>query len=55
MLAIAYRNLIEGSTGLVDGLNRSQRDVFAQSGRRSRLISRRCRTSSSCVGRPQYQ
>jgi 4'-phosphopantetheinyl transferase len=36
MLAIAYRNLIEGPTGLVDGLNRSQRDAFAQSGRRSR-------------------
>jgi len=46
MLAIAYRNLIEGPTGLVDGLNRSQRDAFAQSGRRSRRQVQRAAAES---------
>jgi phosphopantetheinyl transferase len=36
MLAIAYRNLTEGPTGSLDGLNRSQRDAFAHSERRPR-------------------
>ena len=35
MLAIAYRNLIEGPTGFVDGPNRSRRDVLAHAERRS--------------------
>jgi len=46
MLAIAYRNLIERPTGLVDGLNRSQRDAFAQSGRRSRRQVQRAAAES---------
>jgi 4'-phosphopantetheinyl transferase len=49
MLAIAYRNLIERPTGLVDGLNRSQRDTFAQSGRRSRRQVQ-CAAAESLLG-----
>jgi len=45
MLAIAYRNLIEGPTGSLDGLNRSQRDA-AHSQRRSRRQVQRAATES---------
>jgi 4'-phosphopantetheinyl transferase len=46
MLAIAYRNLIEGPTGSLDGLNRSQRDAFAHSERRSRRQVQRAAAES---------
>ena len=46
MLAIAYRSLTEGPTGLLDGLNRSQRDAFAHSQHRSRRQVQRAATES---------
>jgi phosphopantetheinyl transferase len=46
MLAIAYRNLIENPTGLLDGPNRSQRDAFAHSEPRSRRQVQRAAAES---------
>jgi 4'-phosphopantetheinyl transferase len=46
MLAIGYRNLIEGPTGLPDPLIRSQRESFARSERRSRRQVQRAAAES---------
>ena len=46
MLAIAYRNLIEGPTGLAGGVIRSRRDAFAHSGRRSHRQVKRAAAES---------
>jgi 4'-phosphopantetheinyl transferase len=46
MLAIAYRKQIEGSTGILNGPNRSQRDALAHSGRSSRRRVQRAAVES---------